>query len=212
MSGHDISSLGDCRRCKLTPRTDISAEMARSYFCTASGRKLYLFDPCPEDIDVIDIATGLSGINRFGGHINGKACAWFYSVAEHSWLASYLVPVEHAMWALMHDAPEGLGFGDLISPAKRCLPEYSAGEAFMMSRVCLKLDIPFSEPATVKRADQRLLSAEQLLLQPNVLWLRNAISERGHEPLPADLTIRCWDGPTARFKFLERYEELRGKL
>ena len=86
-----------------------------------SGRRLDLLDPTPVDIEIQDIAHGLSFVARWNGQTNGD---FPYSVAEHSLLVerifSELNPnsnSEARLAALLHDAPEYV-LGDLISPVK----------------------------------------------------------------------------------------------
>ena len=48
-----------------------------------SGRRLNLLDPSPLDVEITDIALGLSRVARWNGQTNGTEP---YSVAEHSLL------------------------------------------------------------------------------------------------------------------------------
>ncbi len=72
-----------------------------------------------DDIEIEDIARGLSNICRFGGQIEK-----FYSVAQHSVIcaevAEYLLkhPKEIVVSALLHDASEAY-LGDFIRPIKK---------------------------------------------------------------------------------------------
>lgn len=84
---------------------------------TFSGKKINLLDPKSQDIDLKDIAAGLSKICRFGGQ-----CSEFYSVAQHSILVAHLVPVHCREIALMHDATEAY-IGDVIKPLKVLLAD-----------------------------------------------------------------------------------------
>lgn len=89
-----------------------------SWILTATGRRLDLIGSTAADIDALDIARGLSRACRFAGQT-----VPFYSVAQHSVLASYLVPPEDALHALLHDAAEAY-LGDLTGPLKRLLVSY----------------------------------------------------------------------------------------
>ena len=94
-----------------------------------SGRRLDLLDPTPVDIEIEDIAHGLSFVARWNGQTKGN---YAYSVAEHSLLVekifTYLYPKTSIRWklaALLHDAPEYV-IGDMISPVKAAIgPSYS---------------------------------------------------------------------------------------
>jgi hypothetical protein len=89
---------------------------------TFTGRQFFPMDPRPEEVDPTDIAHALSLLCRYNGHVDR-----FYSVAEHCVHLSYVVPPEHALWALLHDATEAY-VGDMISPLKIHMPGYRAAE------------------------------------------------------------------------------------
>ena len=59
------------------------------YIQTLSGKHINYTDIQHDDIVIEDIATALSHICRFAGHLPE-----FYSVAQHSVLVSQLVPAE----------------------------------------------------------------------------------------------------------------------
>lgn len=101
---------------------------------TVSGRRVDLLNPVEADIDIHDIAHGLSNICRYGGQTN---C--FYSVAQHSVALSVVAPtLEHyrdpnltdwqltqiAKAALLHDAAEAYT-GDIKTPVKELLPDFA---------------------------------------------------------------------------------------
>lgn len=88
------------------------------YFSSLSGGACYFLAPERSHITLDDIALTLARFPRWGGRT--KACLQAYSVAEHSIHVSYLVPEEHALAALMHDATEAY-LGDIPSPLKRLL-------------------------------------------------------------------------------------------
>ena len=54
-----------------------------------SGRRLDLLDPSPVDVEVEDIAHGLSRVARWNGQTAGE---WAYSVAQHSICLLYTSP------------------------------------------------------------------------------------------------------------------------
>lgn len=110
---------------------------------------LDLLDPDPDDIELEDIAHALSNLCRFTGHSRT-----FYSVAQHSVLVSKLVPEEHALAGLMHDAEEAY-FGDMSSPLKRILdsPTFVAAVDLIKSRIAEKFDYEYPFSKYVKEAD-----------------------------------------------------------
>ena len=94
---------------------------ARAWQRMLSGRRLDLLDPTPLDIEIQDIAHGLSFVARWNGQTSG---VFPYSVAEHSLLVEKIFGelnpnsnFEARLAALLHDAPEYV-LGDLISPVK----------------------------------------------------------------------------------------------
>lgn len=170
---------------------------------TASGRYASLTAPRPHDIDIGDIAHALSNICRFGGHTRE-----FYSVAQHSVLASRIVPPEDALAALLHDAGEAY-VGDMVLPLKNLLPEYRLIESGMWLAISMAFGVPLKMPASVKRADLVLLATERrdLLCEQALPW----VVLDGVDPLPE--VIDPWPAGCARAEFVMRYRELaRGAL
>ncbi len=101
-----------------------------------SGRRLDLLDPSPFDVEIEDIAHGLSRVARWNGQTAGE---WAYSVAQHSVLVERLVgmldrdlPQRWRLATLLHDAPEYV-IGDMITPFKSIIgPDYKTVEAALM--------------------------------------------------------------------------------
>ena len=127
-----------------------------------SGRRLDLLDPTPVDIEIEDIAHGLSFVARWNGQTHGD---FPYSVAEHSLLVerihARLVPRAPAKWglaALLHDAPEYV-IGDMISPVKSAIgPGYGELEKRLGAAIHLRFGLPIALPARtrqhIKKADR----------------------------------------------------------
>jgi 5'-nucleotidase len=84
---------------------------------TASGRKLDLDDPQPDQICLEDIASALSKVCRFGAQP-----LTFYSVAQHAMHVSRIIAEcgrpDLALAALHHDSHEAY-LCDLPSPVRR---------------------------------------------------------------------------------------------
>ena len=124
-----------------------------------SGRRLDLLDPTPVDIEIGDIAHGLSFVARWNGQTEGD---FPYSVAEHSLLVERLhariAPRAPAKWrlaALLHDAPEYV-IGDMISPVKNAVgPGYDELDKRLAAAVHLRFGLPAMLPAQVKRQIKR---------------------------------------------------------
>lgn len=120
-----------------------------------SGRRLDLLDPTPMDIEIEDIAHGLSFVARWNGQTKGD---FAYSVAEHSILVTNIFkrmnPKEPSKWqlaALLHDAPEYV-IGDMISPVKAAVgPGYEDLDERLATAVHLRFGLPAKIPLAVKR-------------------------------------------------------------
>ncbi|NQW09333.1 MAG: HD family hydrolase [Alphaproteobacteria bacterium] len=137
-----------------------------------SGRRLDLIDPSPFDVELEDIAHGLSRVARWNGQTSG---VFAYSVAQHSVLVETLVgmldkdlPIKWRLAALLHDGPEYV-IGDMITPFKAIIgPDYKTIDARLMAAIHLRVGLPAALPtaitALIKRADRiaAYLEATQL--------------------------------------------------
>ena len=120
-----------------------------------SGRRLDLLDPTPVDIEIEDIAHGLSFVARWNGQTVGD---FPYSVAEHSLLVETLfgrikpgAAVKWRLAALLHDAPEYV-IGDMISPVKAAVgPGYEELEKRLTAAIHIRFGLPATLPVTIKR-------------------------------------------------------------
>lgn len=170
---------------------------------TASGRRFDLIVPTPSMIDVSDIATALSNICRFTGHVRE-----FYSVAQHSVAVSYLVPETLALPALLHDAAEAY-VGDVSRPLKQLLPDYRQVEARVWAAVAMAFDIDRELDPAIKRADTiALLTERRDLLQhlkESATWDAEIEALLPFVPQHRIVPLAPID---ARDQFLARYFEL----
>jgi hypothetical protein len=129
----------------------------KNWFDTVTGRRVYLLEPDPEQIDINDIAWSLSNICRYNGH-----CDSFFSVAQHSVEVSLVVPWKWALEALLHDASEAY-LGDVISPLKNLLPGYRDLENLWADAINQRFGIESTSESSsaIKTADLRLLLTER---------------------------------------------------
>ena len=165
-----------------------------------SGAYFDFLDPWNSAFTIEDIAHGLSNTCRYAGQ-----CRLFYSVAEHSWHASHLVPPDLELAALMHDAAEAF-IGYVTRPLKALLSDYKRIEFNIEAAIAARFGINGMHHAAVKRADVALLAAEQAALMP--AHSDNWAVLDGVEP--ADVSLMAWSPFYAKRAFLSRYNLLMG--
>ena len=154
-----------------------------------SGRKLDILSPSPLDIEIEDIALGLSRVTRWNGQTTGKHP---YSVAQHSMLVEELFNNEYPdlnkKWnlaALLHDSPEYV-IGDLITPFKYALNNsYRFVEDNLTKAIYIRFGLPAILPkhieSKIKKIDKALAwfeaidvagysekEASQIIKKPNL--------------------------------------------
>lgn len=159
--------------------------MSQIIMQTFTGRYIDLANIKDDDLCIEDIAHSLSNQCRYGGHTR-----LFYSVAEHSVLASKLgkyfcmkYPEEmklafgqtrnsatgYALALLLHDASEAY-LSDVITPIKNKLPDYMMIEMDIQNRIEKLLDTPETRPednTAIKAIDILLLCMESSVLLPS---------------------------------------------
>ncbi len=175
---------------------------------TFSSRMVDPLNMRPDDVCIEDIAHSLSNQCRFTGH-----SSVFYSIAEHSVIGSRLVPPEHALTFLLHDAAEAY-LCDVAAPLRGFV---SFGGALEMDRSFDAVEretwdlaiVPvFNVPPmplaqVIKHVDRAMLVREGLELLPvGFDW-------RSYGP-PADTQLEFWGPLQAREAFLARFEVLHG--
>lgn len=179
-----------------------------------SGRRLDLLDPSPLDIEIDDIAHGLSRVARWNGQTKGD---WAFSVAQHSVLVERLAvrfkPDLDSKWrlaALLHDAPEYV-IGDLISPFKAAVgADYQSLEERLEMAVHLRFGLPAELPHSithiVKKADRAsaFLEARQLVGFNE----KEAIRYFGRYKGIDQIRLRILPPDVAQAKFLKRFSAL----
>ena len=174
---------------------DGESDRKGGWISTHTGRRFWPLDPRPDEIDIRDIAHALSNQCRFSGHSNR-----FYSVGEHSLRVSGIVPPEHALWALLHDASEAY-LVDLPRPLKHTpgfAEVYREAEARLMLAVAERFGLDPVMPDEVERADQILLATERRdLLGADCHW-----EVPGVEPMAVNLMKHYGDNAYIKSQFL----------
>lgn len=165
---------------------------------TFSGRRFNPLHPNMGSIVIQDIAHSLSMLCRFTGHSK-----FFYSVAEHSVLVSYLCDPAYALQGLLHDASE-YALQDMSSPLKSSgkFEEYKKYEKALQTMIYKRFGVDEVEHASVKKADLMMLATESKeLMSPMHKDWKNI-----YQPLPFKLQTLS---PTEAEKlFLARFNEL----
>jgi hypothetical protein len=166
---------------------------------TVTGNYFNFETPELSAFGIDEIAHALSHVCRFAGHTYR-----FYSVAQHCVLASRIVPPQHALAGLLHDATEAF-LGDVTRPLKQLLPDYKAIEKRVESAVLARFGLP-GLPPCVKEADLILLATEQRDLMPphdDAWFLIEGVT-------PLVERIAPMTPFQAKEEFLDRYFEIIG--
>ncbi|MFO0144076.1 MAG: phosphohydrolase [Betaproteobacteria bacterium] len=189
----------------MSPLPEIKPELPETparrgdWIQTFTGRKFWPLDPRPEDVCIEDIAHALALKCRYTGH-----CHTFYSVGQHSYCVSYLVPAEDALWGLLHDAAEAY-LPDVARPLKKDMPDFHVIEALVMAAICEKFGLQPEQPASVSEADALILGQEKRdLMTAGPSW-------GPIDTLPTLGTIIPWPWQSARANFIARFNELTRK-
>lgn len=183
---------------------------------TLSGKKIDLRGADAENIDINDIACGLSKTARFNGQTKGLLSVAYHCINVERLLREWRAPVYVRLYGLLHDAPEAYCH-DLASPWKSLLPEYRKYEYRMMRAILagLGLDevlqLTDEEHALVKRADSVMLITERRDFKTKT----NYHYHKDHcavdvKPLGRKLKQMGWR--QAEKKFLKTYDKLVEQL
>ena len=170
-----------------------------------SGAKFNYNKPEESDVTLHDIATALSNVCRFSGHLPR-----FYSVAQHLVNTSYIVPEQYAFTGLMHDTAEAFT-NDLPTPLKWALPIFKELEVKIEGVMANKFGFIFPYPAEVKEADIIMLMLEKYhIKQCDDYWpMYEKYTREYVEPYLQYVDLTSWRPSIARNKFLARFEELQ---
>ena len=185
-----------------------------------SGRRLDLLDPAPLDVEIEDIAHGLSFVARWNGQTEGD---FAYSVAEHSLLVEALFanlsPKAPARWrlaALLHDAPEYV-IGDMISPVKAAVgPGYRDLDLRLTAAIHHRFGLPAALPKSVKAQIKRADRISAWLEATRIAGFSETEANRLFSPPgaldPGGFPIRLRPPMETKAAFLERHHALLAEI
>ncbi len=189
---------------------------ARAWQRMLSGRRLDLLDPSPLDIEIEDIAHGLSRVARWNGQTAGE---WPFSVAQHCLLVENLTgrfrPKAERRWrlaALLHDSPEYV-IGDLITPFKAAVGfDYRALEERLLHAIHLRFGLPPEPPVTVRTLIKRADRAAAFLEATQLAGFGEAEARRffGRPRRLEPLRLRPVPPGDAKARYLRRFAALTG--
>ena len=181
-----------------------------------SGRRLDLLNPSPLDIEIEDIAHGLSRLARWNGQTAGD---WAFTVAQHSLLVETLFgryrPNASDKWrlaALLHDAPEYV-IGDLITPFKSVMGvDYQTFEERLQSAIHIRFGLPAvlssRLAAVIKRADKAAAHVEARQLAG---FEKDETTKFFGQPRAiGNIKLSPWPPAQAKSVFLDRFTALAG--
>lgn len=128
-----------------------------------SGRRLDLVNPAAVDVEIEDIAHGLSRVARWNGQTTGEHP---FSVAQHSLLVEKIFTKTGRetsngwkLAALLHDAPEYV-IGDMISPFKAVLGDhYKTFEHRLQEAIHIRFGLP---PEIPEELHKRIKDADKI--------------------------------------------------
>ncbi len=170
----------------------------------SNGEYFNFLDPDSADYGIREIAHALSHLCRYTGHTRS-----FYSVAQHSVLVSRLVPKEHALAGLLHDAHEAF-VSDISAPLKTILPGYRDLEDRIQASVLKRFGLELPLDPCVKQADLRALATEKRDLMPHREGDEDVWGPVLSGVTAWSLRIKCLASEQAYVNFVIRYMELTG--
>ena len=113
------------------------------YIQTYTNRKINLLNMQPQDIDIRDIAHGLSQVNRWNAQTITR-----YTTAEHSLYVSRLLPNQLKLYGLLHDASDAY-LPDVPHALKynKIMDDFRILESEIQDKIYQKYDIQYTPEA-----------------------------------------------------------------
>jgi 5'-deoxynucleotidase YfbR-like HD superfamily hydrolase len=185
-----------------------STDKDEQWISLLSGAKFNYNKPEESDVTIEDIASALSNVCRFSGHLPR-----FYSVAQHLVNTSRIVSPPNRFTALMHDTAEAFT-NDLPTPLKWALPIFKELEVSIESAMGKKFGFEYPYPQEVKDADTTMLMLEKYYVKgDDSVWPNYEKYDKFYvEPYRHLVEIEhSWQPVRAKREFLERFYELQEK-
>ena len=168
-----------------------------------------------EAMDIKVIAHSLSRLCRYAGHADT-----FYSVAQHSYFVSKLVPEEYALEGLLHDAAEMIT-SDIPLPVKKLIPKLKSIERSITKQIFKHYGIEMPDckacmlHTEVHEADKDMIFSEMMVMfqkhHPKLFtWFSNNITT-GSDRTPSLYRQVHFDPASIEVSyklFIDRYEEI----
>lgn len=193
-----------------------SEKEIRAWQRMLSGRRLDLLAPSPLDIEIEDIAQGLSRVARWNGQTAGEHA---YSVAQHSLLVLDIhirldpdLSAEDRLICLLHDAPEYV-VGDMISPFKAVVGgDYKSVEERLQEAIHLRFSLTPRTAAGLKKAIKKADTVAAFFEATHLAGFseKEAIRYFGRPRgvSPDGLPLSPWPAKRAQENFLKRFQLL----
>lgn len=172
-----------------------------------SGAKFNYNRPEESDVTIEDLASALSNICRFAGHLPR-----FYSVAQHLVNTSHIVSPDIAFTGLMHDTAEAFT-NDLPTPLKWAFPIFKELEVKTEKAMSDKFGFIYPYPDEIKEADTIMLMLEKYYVkEDSSIWPNyEKYTKAVVKPYLDKVDLESWQPRRARREFLERFEELKNE-
>ncbi|WP_330167357.1 HD family hydrolase [Bartonella grahamii] len=189
---------------------------ARAWQRMLSGRRLDLLNPSPFDVEIEDIAHGLSRVARWNGQTRGEHT---YSVAQHSLLVEQIFQKlftqsgsNECLYALLHDAPEYV-IGDMISPFKAVIgKQYERIEKGIQDAIHMRFSLPVD---LSQKLLKKIKQADRIAAYYEAITLAGFNTEEAlryfgspNNILPDDLNLYPYSIQQIENAFLTRFNDL----
>ena len=191
-------------------------KMKRAWQRMLSGRRLEILNPSPLDIEIEDIAHGLSFLARWNGQTIGD---YPFSVAQHSLLVEHIFSRRFPkmdnyskLFALLHDSAEYV-ISDMISPLKVHLGKtYETLDEKLTTAICKRFNIPTTK---IKKIKSQIKIADKLAAWLEAVQLAGFSKQEADSLFGRQVSVEGFDSYLlsdtpffVRKKFINRFNEL----